>query len=101
LATFITDDCIGCGACERECPNDAIYEGATVYVIEPDLCTECVGFGAREACQAVCPVACCLPDPTRVESEATLVGRALKLHPNDAVLRERVAAGTYPSRFKK
>lgn len=24
---MITDDCINCGACEMECPNNAIYEG--------------------------------------------------------------------------
>lgn len=24
---MITDDCINCGACEPECPNNAIYEG--------------------------------------------------------------------------
>ena len=24
----ITEDCINCGACEPECPNTAIYEGA-------------------------------------------------------------------------
>jgi ferredoxin len=24
---MITDECINCGACEPECPNNAIYEG--------------------------------------------------------------------------
>jgi ferredoxin len=27
MAIRITDDCINCGACEPECPNNAIYEG--------------------------------------------------------------------------
>lgn len=27
MAIIITDDCINCGACEPECPNNAIYEG--------------------------------------------------------------------------
>ena len=27
MAIMITDDCINCGACEPECPNNAIYEG--------------------------------------------------------------------------
>jgi ferredoxin len=27
MAIKITDDCINCGACEPECPNNAIYEG--------------------------------------------------------------------------
>ena len=61
MATYITSDCINCGACEPECPNDAISEGDDIYVIDPDLCTECVGFYDHEACQAVCPVECCLP----------------------------------------
>ncbi|MCT7904986.1 Ferredoxin [Candidatus Ornithobacterium hominis] len=28
MAIKITDECINCGACEPECPNNAIYEGA-------------------------------------------------------------------------
>jgi ferredoxin len=28
MAVIITDECINCGACEPECPNNAIYEGA-------------------------------------------------------------------------
>lgn len=27
MAIIITDECINCGACEPECPNNAIYEG--------------------------------------------------------------------------
>lgn len=26
MAIYITDECINCGACEPECPNNAIYE---------------------------------------------------------------------------
>ena len=28
MAIKITNECINCGACEPECPNTAIYEGA-------------------------------------------------------------------------
>ena len=28
MAIKITDECINCGACEPECPNNAIYEGS-------------------------------------------------------------------------
>jgi len=28
MAIIITDECINCGACESECPNNAIYEPA-------------------------------------------------------------------------
>ena len=82
MATHITEECINCGACEPECPNEAISEGADTYVIDPNLCTECVGFHDYEACQAVCPVECCIPDPERREEEATLLARASKLHPD-------------------
>ena len=44
MATYITEECINCGACEPECPNEAISEGEDIYVIDPKLCTECVGF---------------------------------------------------------
>lgn len=27
MAYVITEECINCGACEPECPNNAIYEG--------------------------------------------------------------------------
>ena len=31
MAIMITDACINCGACEPECPNNAIYEGGTAW----------------------------------------------------------------------
>ena len=31
MAIIITDECINCGACEPECPNTAIYEGADYW----------------------------------------------------------------------
>lgn len=101
MATYITDDCINCGACEPECPNEAIKEGDEIYVIDPTLCTECVGFHDHEACQAVCPVECCLPDPKREEKEDTLIARAAELHPDDADLQKKIVANDYPSRFRK
>ncbi len=81
MSTYITQECINCGACEPECHNEAISEGDDVYVIDPDLCTECVGFHDYEACQAVCPVECCLPDPDRQEHPQVLLDRARMLHP--------------------
>ena len=101
MATHITQDCINCGACEPECPNEAISEGRRTYVINPDMCTECVGFYDHEACQAVCPVACCLPDASRREDEDSLLQRALRLHPEDQELKNRVAEGAFPSRFQR
>ncbi len=33
MAIMITDECINCGACEPECPNNAIYEGGVEWKI--------------------------------------------------------------------
>lgn len=90
MATYITDECINCGACEPECPNEAITEGDDIYIIDQALCTECVGHHDFEACQAVCPVECCLPDPNNQEEPQTLLDRARKLHP-DKDYPEKVA----------
>jgi len=77
---MITEHCINCGACEPECPNQAIRAGDSVYVINPNLCTECVGFYGAEMCQEVCPVACCIPNPLLRETEEELYKRAFILH---------------------
>ncbi|MFC2041435.1 YfhL family 4Fe-4S dicluster ferredoxin [Chloroflexota bacterium] len=77
----ITDECISCGACEPECPNEAISEGETVYVIDPDKCTECVGAHESSKCTEVCPVDACVPD--REESREALLEKWKKLHPGE------------------
>ena len=46
----ISDDCISCGACEAECPVQAISQGDDKYVIDADACLDC------GACAGVCPV---------------------------------------------
>ena len=33
MAIKITEDCINCGACEPECPNNAIYEAGVEWAI--------------------------------------------------------------------
>jgi len=33
MAIMITDECINCGACEPECPNNAIYEGGVQWAM--------------------------------------------------------------------
>ena len=94
MSTMITDICINCGACEPECPNEAISEGEEIYVINPALCTECVGHFDEEQCAVVCPVDCCVPDPNIVETEVKLLDRAKKLHP------DKNFPDDFPSRFK-
>jgi hypothetical protein len=95
MATMITNDCINCGACEPECPNNAISQGPTVFIIDPKLCTECVGFHDYEACAAVCPVDVCVTDPNNIETEEVLIARARALHP------EINFPDNFESRFRK
>jgi ferredoxin len=111
MATMITDECINCGACEPECPNTAIYQGGVewdapdgskhpalvneFFYIVPEKCTECVGFYDHEACAAVCPVDCCIPNPEIPETDGVLIARARALHPDKSFTDD------YPSRFKK
>jgi ferredoxin len=76
---MITDECIACGACISECPNEAISEGEP-YVINPDLCTECVGFFDTPQCQEVCPVDCIIPDPDHEETQEQLLEKKKKIH---------------------
>jgi len=80
MAYKISDDCISCGACEPECPNEAISEGETIYIIDPDKCTECVGAYQSSRCADVCPVDACAVDPERAESHEQLEEKYHKLH---------------------
>jgi ferredoxin len=113
MAIMITDECINCGACEPECPNNAIYEGGTewrftdgtslsgqvnaasgtydasanqkpvqmdTYYIVSDKCTECVGFHDEPQCAAVCPVDCCVDDPSHRETKEQLLAKKQYMH---------------------
>jgi len=73
MAYMITEDCINCGACDPECPNNAISEGESVYVINPNLCTECVGYYDEPQCISVCPVDCIIPNPDFAETKEQLL----------------------------
>lgn len=79
MAYMITEECINCGACEPECPNEAIYAGDEIYEIDPDKCTECVGHYDESQCAAVCPVDCCVPDPDHKESKEELEAKFKRL----------------------
>ncbi len=61
MALTITDDCIVCGACDWCCPNDAITSGDLIYIIDPELCTECEGEHPSAECIEACPVECIIP----------------------------------------
>ena len=81
MAYKITDECISCGACEPECPNQAISEGETIYVIDPDKCTECVGAHDSSKCAEICPVDACVPDEDNRETAEQLQEKYNRLHP--------------------
>ncbi|OFZ69542.1 MAG: 4Fe-4S ferredoxin [Bdellovibrionales bacterium RIFOXYD1_FULL_44_7] len=95
MAYKINDECSSCGACEPECPNNAISQGDTVYMINADLCTECVGAHDTPQCASVCPTESCVADPQKNESEEALLVKAKKLHPT------KDFSGNVPSHFKK
>ncbi|MFW6150209.1 MAG: YfhL family 4Fe-4S dicluster ferredoxin [Chloroflexota bacterium] len=90
MAYMITEDCISCGACEPECPNQAISEGDAIFVINPDKCTECVGAYESSRCAEVCPVDACQPDPNHSETKEQLLEKWRGLHPG-----EEPTEGTY------
>ncbi|MEP6942756.1 MAG: YfhL family 4Fe-4S dicluster ferredoxin [Betaproteobacteria bacterium] len=73
MALLITDECINCDVCEPECPNSAISQGAEIYVIDPNKCTECVGHFDAPQCVEVCPVDCIPLDPAHVETRGQLL----------------------------
>ena len=50
MAYVISDECTSCGACESECPVEAISAGETKFVIDADTCIDC------GACEPACPV---------------------------------------------
>ena len=75
MALMITDECINCDVCEPECPNGAISQGEEIYVIDPNLCTECVGHYDEPQCVSVCPVDCIPKDPGHEESNDDLMAK--------------------------
>ena len=79
MALIIGDECINCDVCEPECPNGAISQGDDIYVINPDLCTECVGHHDKPQCMEVCPVDCISKDPDHVEEQKQLYDKYLRL----------------------
>ncbi len=79
MALIINEECINCDVCEPECPNGAISQGDDIYVINPDLCTECVGHHDIPQCMDVCPVDCIEKDVKHIEDKESLYQKYLKL----------------------
>ena len=49
MAYVISDECVSCGTCEAECPQEAISQGDDHYVIDADACVDC------GTCADACP----------------------------------------------
>ena len=77
MALLITKKCINCDMCEPECPNEAISMGDSIYEINSDRCTECVGHYDTQTCQKVCPI------PAHNENEEQLWDKFVLLHHAD------------------
>ncbi len=103
MALKITDDCINCGACEIECPSNAVYPktinpavkepsyinnnlyskefvSSKHYYINPYQCNDCKSIFSSPRCDAVCPVACCL-----IENEC-YTGNVFKIISNPVLI---------------
>lgn len=77
----IIEECVNCGACETECPNDAIEQGDSYYVIQTEKCTECVGAYDAPQCVGSCPIdGCIVTDPDHVETKEQLAEKYARLH---------------------
>ncbi len=79
MALIIDEECINCDVCEPECPNEAISQGEEIYIIDPTLCTECIGHHDEPQCVEVCPVDCIEKDGENVEDKDSLYQKYLKL----------------------
>ncbi|CAG7856475.1 hypothetical protein MCAMS1_00972 [biofilm metagenome] len=84
MSLKIYDECINCDVCEPECPNGAISQGDEIYIINPALCTECVGHYDEPQCVVVCPVDCITKDPDIVEDYENLYQKFTKLTQKNA-----------------
>lgn len=49
MAYKISSACVSCGACASVCPANAISQGDSTYVIDPDACLDC------GTCADTCP----------------------------------------------
>ncbi len=79
MSLKINELCVNCDVCEPACPNKAISMGPEIYVIDPALCTECVGHFDEPQCIAVCPVECIDPDPEHPETNEQLLAKLARL----------------------
>lgn len=81
MAMKIVEECINCGACEADCPNEAIEQGDSIYLIKVERCSECVGAYDTPQCVGVCPIeGAIVKDPDHAESREELQAKYARLH---------------------
>jgi ferredoxin len=79
IAVTIDEKCITCGACEWECPTNAILPGDPRPIVEAAACTECYGFFGESQCVVVCPADAISVAP---EPVAVLESRFRRIQPS-------------------
>jgi ferredoxin len=84
MALIINQLCVNCDVCEPACPNQAITQGESIYIIHPERCTECVGHFDEPQCIVVCPVECIDKDPDHVETQEQLLLKLMNLQKETA-----------------
>lgn len=63
MAVKITNTCISCNSCLKECPENAIVNNfdnpnkESIYYVYENKCTECNEYG-EPLCMIVCPTGC-------------------------------------------
>ena len=65
MAYIIVSPCVDVkdASCVDVCPVDCIYEGPTMYYINPEECIDCA------ACEPICPVAAIFAEDSVPEGE--------------------------------
>jgi len=94
VALRILETCVNCDVCEPVCPNNAISQGVSIYMIDPSRCTECVGHHDEPQCMVVCPVECIDPDPAFVEDATQLLEKLQRLQEAAAAVGGTIPGGS-------
>ena len=66
MATMITEGASTAVLASPSARNEAISEGEDIYVIDPNLCTECVGFTTTKPARRSARSSAASPIPTVV-----------------------------------
>lgn len=79
MALLVSEDCINCDVCQSLCPNGAISQGEGAALIDPQLCTECVGHFDVPQCVENCPSDSLIEDPAHRENRDELLEKLQRI----------------------